>query len=190
MYQKYNTEGLVLGSRERGEADRVYSLYTRDFGLVTARASAVRRESSRMRYALQNYSASSISLVKGTRGWRVAGAAAEVTPIEKNQKGIAAFARIALLVTRFVAGEEAHEYLFATLSSAHDALIQEGSDAEIIEILSVARVLYALGYLSVEGLDTELFTHTDYAAKFVAEASALKDDLLTRINNALTETHL
>lgn len=190
MYQKYNTEGLVLGSRERGEADRVYSLYTRDFGLVTARASAVRRESSRMRYALQNYSASSISLVKGTRGWRVAGAAADKTPIGKNVKGIAAFARIAALVTRFVPGEESHEYIFASLSASHDLLMQEACDAEGIEILSVARVLYALGYLSIEGLDTELFTHTDFTPQLLIEASALKDDLLTRINYALTETHL
>ena len=53
MYQKYHTEALVLGSREQGEADKVFALYTKDFGLVRARASAVRREYSRMRYGLQ-----------------------------------------------------------------------------------------------------------------------------------------
>src|SRR5665213_2708544 len=71
MYQKYHTEALVLGSRESGEADKVFALFTRDFGLVRARASSVRSESSKMRYALQKYSRASISLVRGKRGWRI-----------------------------------------------------------------------------------------------------------------------
>jgi recombinational DNA repair protein (RecF pathway) len=50
MYQKYHTEAIVLGSIERGEADRTIALMTRDFGLVRARASAVRSETSKMRY--------------------------------------------------------------------------------------------------------------------------------------------
>ena len=72
MYQKYNTEALVLGSRETGESDRVYALFTKDFGLVRARASSVRSEKSLMRYALQNYSRANVSLVRGG-GWRAAG---------------------------------------------------------------------------------------------------------------------
>ena len=76
MYQKYQTEALVLGSRERGEADRVFALYTRDFGLVWARASGVRRENSKMRYALQSYCYIQTGLVRGKRGWRLAGGSA------------------------------------------------------------------------------------------------------------------
>ena len=67
MYQKYNTEALVLGSRETGESDRVYALFTKDFGLVRARASSVRSEKSLMRYALQNYSRANVSLVRAAR---------------------------------------------------------------------------------------------------------------------------
>ncbi|KKW47559.1 MAG: repair protein RecO protein, partial [Candidatus Kaiserbacteria bacterium GW2011_GWA2_58_9] len=74
MYQKYHTEALVLGNRERGENDRVFTLYTEEFGLVRARASAVRTEASRMRYALQNYSRARVALVRGKRGWRIGGA--------------------------------------------------------------------------------------------------------------------
>ena len=74
MYQKYQTEALILGSREQGENDRLYTLFTREFGLVQARASAVRKETSRMRYALQNYARANAALVKGKRGWRMAGA--------------------------------------------------------------------------------------------------------------------
>src|SRR3989344_1695592 len=102
MYQKYYTEALVLGSRERGENDRVFALYTKDFGLVHARASAVRKETSRMRYALQNYSQAHAALVRGKRGWRVGGA---IAVRSAKGEGAMTFARIARLVLRLVAGE-------------------------------------------------------------------------------------
>ena len=191
MYHKYSTEALVLGSRESGESDRSFTLFTRDFGLVRARASAVRNEKSRMRYALQNFSRANVSLVRGKRGWRIAGAAAVSTAIQKDAKGVCSFARIAELVNRLVAGEEQNTYIFAALSDAHDALML-GSSGSVgtIEIVCVARVLYSLGYISDEALQTALFTHTDYALAHLNEAEQMKDRLLASINRAISETHL
>ena len=191
MYQKYQTEALVLRSYERGEADRVFALYTREFGFVWARASAVRREKSKMRYALQNYSISNISLVRGNRGWRVAGARAFVGVDAKKREASATIARIAGLVERLVIGEEKNEYLFTTLSEAHAALLRESKESHgAIELLCVARVLYALGYVSAEALGTALFTHTAYALPELTEAEAARTKLLSSVNKALSETHL
>ncbi|RJQ35565.1 hypothetical protein C4568_00760 [Candidatus Parcubacteria bacterium] len=190
MYQKYQTEALVLGSREYGEADKVFALYTPDFGLVRARGSAVRTEKSKMRYALQSYGRVSVALVRGKRGWRVAGAQA-IQPAAGDVRSIAAFARIAELVLRLVHGEEINPYLFAALSEAHQALMREENAAwPTIEIVCVARVLYALGYLSAEAMETTLFAHTTYSGEHLSEAEVLKDKLLSSINKAIAETHL
>ena len=190
MYQKYHTSALVLGSREYGEADKVFALYTQGFGLVRARASAVRRERSKMRYALQNYSCVSVALVRGKRGWRTAGAH-PVRNASGDVHAVAAFARISELVLRLVQGEEANPYLFAALSEAHGALMHEESSAwPTIEIVCVARALYALGYLSTEALDTALFAHTTYATELLSEATKLHDKLLSSINKAIAETQL
>src|SRR3989338_4112750 len=99
MYEKYHTEALVLGNREMGEADRVVALFTRDFGLVRARASAVRTEHSKMRYAVQDYARADVSLVKGKRGWRLAGASA-LKSATGDRKCVSTFARIAGRTTR------------------------------------------------------------------------------------------
>lgn len=191
MYQKYHTEALVLGSRQHGEADKVYALYTKDFGLVYARASAVRREASKMRYALQNYAHAHTSLVKGKRGWRLAGATA-LHAATGDAHGLHAFARASALVMRLVQGAERNDYLFAALSEAHEALrgVKDAGMAGIVEIVCVARVLYALGYLSSEALSTALFTHTAYTGESLLEAETLKDKLLVSINKAIAETHL
>lgn len=190
MYQKYQTDALVLGSYETGEADRTYALYTRDFGYVRARASAVRTERSKMRYALQNYARVNVSLVRGKRGWRVAGAAA-LTGVGKDLHALGAFARTSNLVMRLVHGEEQNIYLFAALAEAHDALMHNEVPAwATIEIVCVARVLYSLGYLSAEALDSTLFTHTAYGDAHLQEARVLQEKLLSSINRAIAETHL
>lgn len=190
MYQKYQTEALILKSSEQGEADRSFALYTRDFGLVRARASAVRAEHSRMRYALQHYARADVALVRGRRGWRVAGGSALKNAVGEK-KGVAAFARISELVLRLVQGEEKNEYLFAALAEAHTALMQQACEAwPTVEIVCVARSLYALGYLSAEALETTLFTHTAYALPHLEEAQTLRDKLLSSINKAIAETQL
>ncbi len=190
MYQKYHTEALVLGSRERGENDRVFILFTRDFGLVRARASAVRSEKSRMRYALQNYARANVSLVRGKRGWRAAGAAA-IQGVSSDARSVATFARISELLIRLIHGEEKNGYLFATLTEAHSALMQAKHDtAPVVELVCVARMLYALGYLSSEALSTALFTHTAYTGESLLEAETMRDSLLSSINKAIAETQL
>jgi DNA repair protein RecO (recombination protein O) len=191
MYAKYTTDAIVLKSYERGESDRVYALYTRDFGLVRARASAVRTEHSKMRYALQSYSRSDVSLVKGKNGWRLAGATAIHTPIGQDIKGVATFARIAELVVRMVGGEELNTYLFETLAEAHCVLVTTRVESTVtIEIVCAARILYALGYLSTEALESTLFTHTAYASEHLFEAERLHKTLLSSINKAIAETQL
>ena len=190
MYQKYYTAALVLGSRERGENDRVFTLYTKDFGLVHARASAVRKESSRMRYALQSHSHVHLALVRGKRGWRIGGTVA-LEGASGSAASVATFARIARLVLRLVNGEEKNEYLFAALVEAHAALMREKCDAQpAIELVCVARTLYALGYLSNEALNSALFTHTAYAGEHLLEAETMRDKLLSSINKAIAETQL
>lgn len=190
MYQKYQTEALVLRWYERGEADRVYSLFTKEFGLVWARCSAVRRESSRMRYALQSYAHVNVALIRGTGGWRVAGASA-LSKKMLDTDVAPAFARVASLVDRLVVGEEKNEYLFQALVDARSAFASATRDARsAIELLCVARTLYSLGYLSADALGSALFAHTAYASAEIQETETLRPKLLSSVNKALSETHL
>lgn len=180
----------MVRSYERGESDRVYALYTKEFGFLWARASAVRSESSKMRYALQHYAHVRVSLVRGSGGWRVAGAAALTRIAAENRSGLTTFARIASLVERLV-GEERNDYLFQSLHEAALALAQTPRDNHgAIELLCVARVLYALGYVSAEALGTALFTHTAYAESELREAEDARTKLLASVNKALAQTHL
>ncbi|MBM3260979.1 hypothetical protein FJY93_01030 [Candidatus Kaiserbacteria bacterium] len=189
MYQKYCTEAIVLSMRESGESDQALALLTRDFGLVWARAGAMRREYSKMRYSLQLYAHASVSLVRGKANWRAAGASCS-TPALRGES-LRAFARIAHLVVRLVVGEERSDYLFEAVLQAHASLLHAGDEMiPTIEIVAVARILFALGYISAEALETTLFAHTAYSFDHLHEAEMIRDNLLISINRALAETHL
>jgi hypothetical protein len=128
--------------------------------------------------------------VKGKRGWRAAGAAATKNAFG-DVRGVSTFARISELVLRLIHGEEKNEYLFAALAEAHGALMVQTCDAwAMIELVCVARVLFALGYISNEALSMALFTHTAYTGESLLEAETMKDKLLTSINKAIAETQL
>jgi hypothetical protein len=142
-----------------------------------------------MRYALQHYARADVALVRGKRGWRLAGAVA-FSPSPRGE-ALGTYARIASLVARLVHGEEENRYLFATLVEAHDALAREKASVfGTIELVCVARVLYSLGYISSEALGTALFTHTAYTGESLLEAKTMKDRLLASVNQAIAETHL
>ena len=190
MYQKYQTDALVLRSYERGEADRVYALFTREFGYVWARASAVRREISRQRYALQTGSEAHVSLVRGNRGWRIAGASAEAL-LSPHKPERQAFMRMLQLLERLSASEESNLYLYETLSEARATLSREGEALyPVIELVTVARMLFALGYLSQEALGTALFAQTAFTTAGLTEAREQRQKLLVSVNKAISETQL
>lgn len=188
MYQKYYTESLVLSHCERGEADRVFTLYTREFGLVRARASAVRTEDSRMRYALQTGFRAHCALIRGKRGWRAAGAA----PLAHlTAQGSVVFARLARLLERLIAGEDKNEYLYSALVEAHAALARGTAERfPAIELICVARVLHALGYLPSESVSAALLTAVPYGEEHFAEAEKKRERILASINQALAAAQL
>ena len=57
MHHIYHTEGIILGSRNFGEAGKYYYIFTRDLGMITAGAQGVRKMSSKLRFVLQDFAA-------------------------------------------------------------------------------------------------------------------------------------
>ncbi len=189
MYQKYTTEAIVLSARERGEADKTIILLTKDFGLLFARAIGARKESSLMRYALVTGSTARISLVRGKREWRIAGAVSVSCGL--NGASLHVFARMARLVSRLVHGEEENEQLFETVRTAHEALMVADVKAlPSIELLAVARVLHSLGYIAPEAVGSALFVQTAYTPEMAAETEKARIALLGAVNAAIAASQL
>jgi recombinational DNA repair protein (RecF pathway) len=139
-YAVYTTRGFILASAPSGEASKTYSIYTQEFGLITARAQGVRLLASKLRYNLEEYSLATLSLVRGKEVWRITGAEKEPLP----RSGAQIRARILHLTRRLVQGEERNDVLFSALLSLKD---EKASETAVL-----AEILSALGYLNKEAL--------------------------------------
>ncbi|MAF59574.1 MAG: DNA repair protein RecO [Candidatus Pacebacteria bacterium] len=195
-YQLYKTEGIVLACLDKGEAHRQYDLLTEELGFVRAVARSVRENKSKLRYSLQNFSVSSISLVRGKEIWRITGAS-EVFNIyhslKESRERQQSIGRIISLVRRLVHGEGENSELYRIvlnavlfLKSAPDEIFKD----DRFEILTVLRILYNLGYLAKKPPYEELLNSIDLDKELVTSVSPVRKDLINTINSSLSESHL
>lgn len=150
-YTRYTTRAFVCGSEDRSSSDRIFWLFTRDAGMIRARATSIRDEKSKLRFALQDFSYSDVSLVKGKYGWKIVGATPERNVyFESASREVRASLRLALTLLRRVAGsEEPQAELFSLVEEGISALTgEELSDRKTIEDILTLRILYTLGYVA------------------------------------------
>jgi recombinational DNA repair protein (RecF pathway) len=190
MRHKYHTRAFILARYPSGEDSLAVSLLTADFGLITARAQAVRKRTAKNAAALQTLCQSGIGLVRGKEQWRVASVVLErawfpdLTPAARERAG-----RITALVLRLVRGEApdpAVFRIFETFLAALESASGELQDAA--EVLTALRLLHALG-LDAGALPggTEFGPLT---LELLAEALAARPDLVKRVNRGIAASHL
>jgi len=125
-YEIYTTEAIVCGRILRGEHDLTLRLYTKDAGMIFARAGGARAGESKLRYGLQDFSYSTVSLVHGRHEWRVTGA----SPIENfyyatpTREHRAALRHALRIIRRFLAGASAEPALFESVREGMRSLLR------------------------------------------------------------------
>jgi DNA repair protein RecO (recombination protein O) len=193
MHHIYHTEGLILGSKNSGEAGKYYSIFTRDLGMIYASAAGVRKMSSKLRFVLQDFSYVKIDLVQGRDFWRVTSASKTnmLEQVAKNQKTFEVFFNIGNLLKRLLAGVEPNEALFTDLVSGLSLLekVENQNDLRNIEAVIVLRILSNLGYIGGNEALQSLIK-SPFEADLLFEISKSRMEVLRQINKALKETHL
>jgi recombinational DNA repair protein (RecF pathway) len=192
-YQTYITEALIVGSFDSNTADKSYLLFTRDAGMIYAAAKSVREERSRQRFALQDFSRITVSLIKGKTGWRIGSVQSEgnlfVSAQSRAVRG--SVVRLCKILRRFVAGEEPHLELYTEVMLGLQYLMQaEVKNRMLLEELLITRLLYSLGYIA---RTSELALILDNPFTTLVEDSKVADLLpfLQTINaQATTVSHL
>lgn len=106
--EKYTTEAIIVESFDNSEHDRVYKIFTRDFGLVMAHAKSIRKLESKLRAHILPRSVSLVTLVQGREVWRLVGA-------EGKDVSSPYIHEITALIKRFIRGEGAHKALYDRL---------------------------------------------------------------------------
>jgi DNA repair protein RecO len=196
VYETYETEGFVLSAKNAGEGNRIFSVLTKDFGLIQAVAQSVRSETSKLRYNLQVFSKTYVSVVKGREYFRIVGARdAEhfFVAFQNDPEKLRFVRRLFNLLLRLVQGEGENHYLFAVLANVVRALSEnsyESAHLKQIELLTVVRILYALGYFSDKEKYAAFFENAELTPELVGLAQENERTLLFDVNQSLSESHL
>lgn len=183
------TRGIVLARSPLGEASAFMMLLTPDLGLVRARAQGLRRSGAKLAAALTTFAESSMVLVHGKEGWRVAGAVLEENWFLRLRAAAshARAARVCNLLLRLVAGETHDPGLFPATREFFGALATLPEDAhEAAEMLAALRMLAALG------LDAgEIPSGADiFSSESLSAITKNRSAYITRINNGITASGL
>lgn len=188
----YTTPAYVLSVRNIGEANRLFSLLTRDFGTLSATAQSVRLEKSKLRFALQRFSFAEISLVRGKGGWRITNAYSlrnvflNMTPLHQ---------RIVVdsteLLRRLIVGETPDENLFSVVSDGYMTLSGlETDELPAFELVLVSKILTTLGYGGETGI-LEAFDRESVSSESLRTLAREKRSVIVReINAALSSSGL
>jgi recombinational DNA repair protein (RecF pathway) len=186
---KYTTDSFVIASKEHGEADRIFKLYTKDFGMIFAIAKGVRHLKSKLKPHLGVGERVKISLVKGKEFWRLVEAVKydeDNIPIQSKKH----FAKIIAVISRLVQGEEKNLGVYETLVKLNKSLfsLQNGC-LEGLELIASTKVLSSLGYSPREEL-FKTICESSFCEEDAIRALGEKSKIIPMVNNALSHSHL
>ena len=190
----YHTHAFVIGSRNTGEANKMFTLYTRELGLVNATVQSIRLSKSKLRFSLQDLSYAKVDLVRGREMWRVTSATNINTfpLVRSNKSSLFLIARVGKLIERLCSGEESNEKIFDDFIQALyllDVPSVEDHYREALELHLVLRLMDSLGYI---GDSTMLSSYLESSFDTLKIDSLLKErqSIIAHINKALNESQL
>ena len=174
MYNIHHTEGIILSSRDVGEADRIYTIYSKDFGKISVFAKGVRLEKSKLRGYLNLYSFIRISFVEGRDFLRLTDSEEIMQPsldlLLQAGENIYIVGRASSFIERMIRGQEKDEALWNTIHSGFHYLYSFSMIPQFFEPLFNARLMHRLGYVSVQkGAFDEMIMKDDWESLSISD---------------------
>ncbi len=195
MYSKLSTQAIVLKVDDVGEKDVMLSLFTREFGFVYAKATGVRTQSSRLRFALQSMTLCFVSLVHGKTGWILTNATFLKSYYFDSDRQIQKQITIKVLhlLGRLYIGEEAHIDLFDFIEEKLNLILEanlESEDIKQLEIFIVFKMLEKLGYVEDHKTIAPLAKADHYTEELKQYITEYKAQITPFVNSAIRASGL
>jgi DNA repair protein RecO len=194
MHHIYHTQGIILSSRNVGEANRLLMIYTREMGLVRAVAQGIRLHKSKLRFTMQDLSHVQVDLVRGRDIWRVTSGKhiSSFSLARSDKSSLVLITRVCKLLERLCPGEVENEDIFDDFVQALNILDVESisaSSREALELHLILRIMHSLGYVG----DSDILSKYLISSFDNTKTEILLRDrqsIISHINKALTESQL
>ncbi len=151
MFTRYRTQGFILEKTDAGEADRLFTVYTKDFGRLELIARSVRKIQSKLRAGLEIFYLSEIEFIQGKIQKTLTDAVLidGFKNLRKDLVRLFIARRISEVFNGLIKGQEPDEKLWHLLSEVFKALDDKNLKTEACNLLYhyfVWNFLSLLGY--------------------------------------------
>lgn len=202
MHKIYNTEGIILSTGDIGEANKFITIFSEQYGLISATAQSVREIKSKLKHGLQKFTVANISMVRGREVWRITNVEYKQNlyyELKEDKIKLKAMISILVLIQKLLAGEKYNERLYKIIRKSisflkkNDLTKEEISDFENIVII---RVLHNLGYFDENkkvggsGVYKIIMSTSSWNKELLGDIRSLNGEIIKDINESLAHTHL
>jgi len=145
----YKTQGIILKRQDQGEANRIFTVFTKEYGKLTMFAASERKITSKLRGGLELFSLSYLEFVQGKQKKVLV----EAVPLEQHFSIRQDFARlkvafkIADLLEQMIIGQEKDEKIWESLQHSLSR-VDQGAPPQMVYRLFSDSVFMTLGYRS------------------------------------------
>lgn len=150
---EYKYTAIIIGKKDVGETDRIYSLYTREVGLLQVVAKGVRKPQAKLAAALETLTLSDVSVQRSRGKGAVSGAIIEqdFRFLKKNADALPQALDVIFFLQKLLGAEERDEELFSLIwdyLSSLDEAARKGISAAfpVLDAAFEIKMSGALGY--------------------------------------------
>lgn len=145
----YQTEGLVFKKKDRFDADKVFSVFTKDFGKVEITGKAIRKITSKLRAGIEVFTFSDIEFIQGRNKKTLTDAMVKekFQNIIENPERFSLAVNISEVIDNFIKGQEKDDALFDLF---HDIFskINDSSASFLLYLYFFWNFIFILGHSS------------------------------------------
>ena len=169
MFLNYRTKGFIFKKEDRGEADQLFTIYTKDFGKLEILGKAIRKISSKLRSGAETFYLSEIEFIQGKTYKTLTDAilVEKFKNLRKDLKRLPIAYKISEILDNLVRGQEADEKIWYLLNETFNKL----NNCQIVKLSNCQLLYYYFlwSLLSILGYKPELYNCSLCQKKLIPE---------------------
>jgi DNA repair protein RecO (recombination protein O) len=149
MFFRERCLGFIFKFQEVGESDKIFSIFTKEFGKIEILGRGIRKISSKLREGMELFSISQIEFVEGRKQKILVGAqiVERFKKIKKNIKKLSIVYKISQLIDCLIRGQEKDERIYRLIFQILSRLNRYSQRKEIFYyVFFFWKMVYFLGY--------------------------------------------
>lgn len=191
MYNIYTTEGIIIKIKESGEADKIFSVFTKDFGRVEIFTKGARNSKSKLNPHLDLFDYSRISFISGRDFFRLTDAFKISLWKETcdNLTKLQTVGRVFNILEKMLQGQEKNEELWRLMLITLKFITKKtplSFNFLSFEAIFLFKLVHILGYIDAKnGIFSEIAKNGEFDEKTVKKYENSTKEIFKIVNSGL-----